>query len=432
MTFIINLFFLATFLPTGITFFSMKIRKASIAVTFFFLGVLLCTIIEKSVHHPSPLLFPLSFLCIAITLFAMFKTTFKVILLSELLSYVIISLFYQIASVFCSQLSIDTSTDNSYFSLVQSIIIFLLIFSFSIFFNTTHDSKNHLSLSYLAFLTIIVIIDGTVVVAIGVFLFAKMGISNVRLGLSIYILLILGILIQIILLIYMIKSRELHKENERQAKQYLENQTRYYEYLVQREEDTKKFRHDIRNHINMLNILFQENKIDECKNYLKDLTTHYDNISCAISVNNCIADAILNKYFYETKNHNIKLNVIGHFPSECNLPAYDICTIYSNLLENALTAVIACNGKEIEVGCRYTETEVLLSIENDSDYVVLDADGMPRTIKNDVSQHGFGLKNVQQCVTQNSGHMSIQTTDKRFKVILSLNRGIENESSNNR
>ena len=94
--------------------------------------------------------------------------------------------------------------------------------------------------------------------------------------------------------------------------------------------------------------------------------------------------------------------------------------------------MIACNGKEIEVGCRYTETEVLLSIENDSDYVVLDADGMPRTIKNDVSQHGFGLKNVQQCVAQNSGHMSIQTTDKRFKVILSLNRGIENESSNNR
>lgn len=432
MTIFINIFFLATFLPIGITFFHMKPRSLKFSFLFFILSVVLCSIIEINIPHLSPLLFPLSLLCIALMLFTVFKTTFKALLLSELLSYFVIALLYQIIGIICAQLPINIDPSSPSFSLVRSIIIFLLSLSFSKYSNSRQSLKNRLTFSYLAFFTIVIIIDGTVVIAIGNFLFSQMNIVNVSFAFIIYTLLVLGILIQIILLIHMIKSRDLHKENERLARQYLENQTRYYEYLVQREEDTRKFRHDIRNHISMLNMLFQENKVDKCKDYLQDLTAHYENIHNAISVNNCIADAILNKYYYEAQNYGIELTVTGHFPSECNLPAYDICTIFSNLLENALKAVIDCGGKNISVGCRYTDTEILLSIENDSDYVELDADGMPRTSKNDVSQHGFGLKNVQQCVRQNNGHMSIQTNDKRFKVILSLSRGNDNESCNNR
>lgn len=432
MTFLINLFFLATFLPIGITFFHMNLRKHSVAFIFFILGVSLCTIVELNVTHSSPFLFPLSFLCIALTLFTVFKTTLKILLLSELLSYFVITLLYQVIGVICSQLPINLSIDSSLFSLIRSIIILLLILVFSSFANSKQISKKHLTLSYVIFFTTVIIIDGTVVIAIGNYLFNQMPIVNIPLVLTIYILLILGILIQIILLIRMIKSRDQHKENEKLAKQYLENQTRYYEYLVQREEDTKKFRHDIRNHINMLNILFQEKKIDECQKYLMDLTTHYENIHNAISVNNCIADAILNQYFFEAKLHNITLNVSGHFPPQCDLSAYDICTIFSNLLDNALKAVIDCNGKNISIGCRYTETEILLSIENDSNHVKLDSNGMPRTSQKDYSQHGFGLKNVHQCVIQNNGHITIQAENNQFKVMLSLGRGINNENCNNR
>lgn len=432
MTFLINIFFVASFLPIGITFFHMQLRNHRVALIPFIFGVLLCSFVEIIVTHSSPVLFPLSFLCIFFTLFAIFNSTFKRILLCELLSYFSITLLYQVIGSICSQLPIEISANSTILSLIKGIITFLIVFLFSNFIVLKFRCKDYIPLSYLLFFTAVSIIDCTIIIAIGIFLFKKMGITNITLAVTIYFLLIICIFVQIGLLIHMIKSRDLHKENELLARQYLENQTRYYEYLVQREEDTRKFRHDIRNHISMLNMLFQESKIDECRDYLQDLTAHYENIHNAISVNNCIADAILNKYYYEAQNHGIELTVTGHFPSECNLPAYDICTIFSNLLENALKAVIDCDGKDISVGCRYTDTEILLSIENDSDYVELDADGMPRTSKNDVSQHGFGLKNVQQCVRQNNGHMSIQTNDKRFKVILSLSRGNDNESCNNR
>lgn len=432
MSFFINLFFLAAFLPINITFFNLKLKNYKFAFSCFILGVFLSTIIERNISNLSWLILPFSLLCITATAYFMFESTIRTILLSQLSSYFVISLLNQLVRFVFAQLPIKFSIDTPLSSLLQSLIVFLLVFSFSFFVYTKRIFENKFTITYLIFFTSIIAIDCTVVIVIGYLLFNRIYNINVPLTLIIYLLLILGILIQIILLIHMIKSRDLHKENERLARQYLENQTRYYEYLVQREEDTRKFRHDIRNHISMLNMLFQESKIDECRDYLQDLTAHYENIHNAISVNNCIADAILNKYYYEAQNHGIELTVTGHFPSECNLPAYDICTVFSNLLENALKAVIDCGGKDISVGCRYTDTEILLSIENDSDYVELDADGMPRTSKNDVSQHGFGLKNVQQCVRQNNGHMSIQTNDKRFKVILSLSRGNDNESCNNR
>lgn len=432
MTILVNLFFLSSFIPIGFIFFNMPFRKFYVSFISFILGVSLCTFAEIKITHSSLFLFPISLICIALSLFLIFDTQVKYILICEFSSYFVIAILYQFVRFICSLLFMKINIYSQFSVLIQSIIVFLIIFSVSGIVYSKRTINKQLSLAYLLFFSVVIIIDGSVIIVIGDFLFNYIAIISIPLTLTIYILLILGILIQIILLTYTIKSRDLHKENELLARQYLENQTRYYEYLVQREEDTRKFRHDIRNHISMLNMLFQENKIDECKDYLQNLTAHYENIHNAISVNNCIADAILNKYYYEAQNHDIELTVTGHFPSECSLPAYDICTVFSNLLENALKAVIDCGGKDISVGCRYTDTEILLSIENDSDYVELDADGMPRTSKNDVSQHGFGLKNVQQCVRQNNGHMSIQTNDKRFKVILSLSRGNDNESCNNR
>lgn len=431
MIFIINLFFLATFIPIGILFYNFKMRCSPIvSVIIFIFGGLVCSAIERYVTHSSPLLFPLLFLCTTVALFMLFSITFKTALLFVLSSYFAISLLYLIVETICIHLPIPIIVNNSF---ISGIITFLISLSLSILINIVRNRKYHLTLLYLPFFSIVISIDGIVLIAIGIFLFTKMKITNIPLGLFIYLLLIAGILIQVFLLVYMIKSRDLHKENELLAKQYLENQTRYYEYLAKRDEDTKKFRHDIRNHISMLNMLFNENKIDDCKDYLKDLTNHYENIhNIAVTINNCIADAILNKYYYEAMNYNITLNVSGRFPAECNLSAYDICTIFSNLLENALKAVISCNGKTISIGCRYNETDIFLSFENDSDYIKLDSNGMPHTSKADISQHGFGLKNVQQCVLQNNGHMYIQSEGKCFKVMLSLNRGINNENCNNR
>lgn len=134
MTFLINIFFVASFLPIGITFFHMQLRNHRVALISFILGVLLCSFVEIIITHSSPILFPLSFLCVFLTLFAIFNSTFKRILLCELLSYFSMTLLYQVAGSICSQLPMKILTNSTIILLIKNIIVFFdypLIFKFN-------------------------------------------------------------------------------------------------------------------------------------------------------------------------------------------------------------------------------------------------------------------------------------------------------------
>ena len=432
MTLLVMLFFLLTFLPIGIVFFNMRFQQNKLTPVVFFLSVLLCTFVEKYANPLSWYFFPLSFFLIGIMLYFVFRPHIRTLILFELISYFVISMLNELAMFICTLFLPNKFRANEFSELLQSIIVFILVCSFSFFLHTIHVTPQKLSIYYVLLFTVIIVIDTSIITVIGDFLFNQIEYLNNAKAIVAYSLLIIGILIQIILLIYMIKSRDLHKENERLAKQYLDNQARYYEYLGQRDNETKKFRHDIRSHLNMLNILFREDKIEDCKQYLSELTTNFEMIGNTITVNHYITDAILNKYLYEAKINNVALNVNGHFPPDCSLSAYDICTLFSNLLDNALKAVLECNGSNITVSCRYTDNEILISVENDSAYVKLDKNGLPHISTDKNSQHGFGLKNVQQCISKNNGHMTIDTHDNKFIVMLSLSRGTEDENCNNR
>ena len=95
-----------------------------------------------------------------------------------------------------------------------------------------------------------------------------------------YIVLAIAVFLQMAFLVYILISRNIHRENEMLAKKYLEEQKNYYEYLEQREVETKKFRHDIRNHLYLLDKVKKEGKNEEFEKYLQDIIavsyTHLD------------------------------------------------------------------------------------------------------------------------------------------------------------
>lgn len=143
-------------------------------------------------------------------------------------------------------------------------------------------------------------------------------------------------------------------------------------------------------------------------------------LNTPIQVHNEIADAILNKFYYEGKEKNISLHVQGHFPTPCKISAFDLCTILSNLLSNAMQAQTKCEGGEINIGIHYSTTEIFLTIENQYFQEPLQEKGTFRTRKKDIQNHGFGLENVKECVEKNHGTITIETEHNQFKVLLSL------------
>lgn len=86
-------------------------------------------------------------------------------------------------------------------------------------------------------------------------------------------IIVLSILFQIICitLIFLFYSREQYKDRNRLREEYSEKQVDYYKTLLNQEEDTKKFRHDIKNHIICIEELLDSGKLEDVKLYLQDI-----------------------------------------------------------------------------------------------------------------------------------------------------------------
>lgn len=292
-------------------------------------------------------------------------------------------------------------------------------------------TEGKIGIKYALFFMVLVVVQGVLITSMGELVFQEIVMAR-KLAFEIaYIMVIVFMFIQIGLMIALIISRNVYREKEDLAARYLEEQKVHYEYLKDRERETKKFRHDIRNHILIVNDLINKKKYDECESYLQDIKCRIDKFSYKITVNNEIADAIINKFLIEARQKGIELSVKGHLPNPCNLSAVDLCTILSNLLSNAVEAEVEAGGNQIKIEFRYTDTEIMVAIENDYKHDLKQENGAFFTTKNDSLNHGFGLENVKECVKANHGQITIDTKNCLFKVLVCMNNGDgKNENCN--
>lgn len=286
--------------------------------------------------------------------------------------------------------------------------------------NKYANGLKNIGTKYWILFIVIMFFDATVIVILGDFILSALQAERRYLSVFSYWCVVIGLLIQLVLLINTLVTRNVHKENEKLAKQFLESQKEHYQYLEKREHETKKFRHDIKNHLILLENLINNQKYDEAEEYLKTINEKVSTFSNQVSVNNGIADAILNRFYIEAQEKGIVLKVSGHFPMDCYITAYDICTILSNLLSNAILAETEAEGKEVLVHIKYTEDKVLLTVENDYAHELDEVDGMFKTTKKDSLGHGYGLSNVKECAEKNGGYVSISTENQRFKVMIMM------------
>ena len=202
---------------------------------------------------------------------------------------------------------------------------------------------------------------------------------------------------------------------------YMHVQQENYEYLEYREEETKKFRHDYRNHLNSLQILCKEKRYYDVEKYIEEISGRLDGGNIYISVCNSFVDAILNYYFQKMDKLNIKFIVSGKMPNSCYIIMFDLCTIISNLLDNAMEAVEKIYDSErwIEMTFRYDDLMIYCNVANPYNGQLNIYNDKIISKKNS-KNHGYGLGNIKRSVELYSGSIDIKTENGMFKVLISL------------
>lgn len=219
----------------------------------------------------------------------------------------------------------------------------------------------------------------------------------------------------------------------RKMKKYLETermlkdtQKKYYEAMLEKEENTRKFRHDMVNHLIYVHNLIVQNQQKEALDYIEKLQDGMRNIQqkCYYTGNSVI-DSMLNHYI-QLLEGNVSVSVSGNYIKEAAVSQIELCTIFSNLIKNATESLNSQKDGEkylkviLKSGKENMKIEIINSIETSNSDNGKNKHVLPETKKKDKRNHGIGLRNVKETVEQNHGIFEWDIKEGCFKVLVVL------------
>lgn len=209
------------------------------------------------------------------------------------------------------------------------------------------------------------------------------------------------------------------EQEEHSLNQYVEEaKTRY--------DETKSFRHDIRNHIAVVKNLLQSGKLEEAVSYMEDMDDIAEKMSFPCSTNNPVVDILVGNKLGIAKSMGIDVDCSLLLPYPCSLKDIDIYIILSNALDNAIQAV-----KRLDAGMeKYTLTDskspparsasdagcpngyIHVSGRIQGDFLMMEIENSFHG--KGAFKKGTGLSNVKKVAEKYGGAMSIEAQENKF------------------
>ena len=301
-------------------------------------------------------------------------------------------------------------------NLVVSIFTLVLIYVVGrIYKKNISSTLNNIGVANLIVFTILLAVDTFVVAAMmtNVDLYTD---NRRKLYFILIVFVIIGIFIQLAAVILLFTQRNVYKEKKELTDRYLNEQKNHYEYLENREKETRKFRHDLKSHMELISNLAKERQYERMNAYLEQMDIKIDGFGKMVTVQNGIVDAIINQYYAKAGQCGVSMEVKGRFPVDCTIDAFDLCTIFSNVLSNALEAAVETEEKYISVECAYTDVAIMIIVRNSYKPDATNGGGQWRTRKSDLDYHGYGLENIKDSVKKYKGDLDIETKDNIFNL----------------
>lgn len=188
---------------------------------------------------------------------------------------------------------------------------------------------------------------------------------------------------------------------------------------------TRSFRHDIKNHILIMNMLAEQGNYDELKKYLQDMSGVIDESDYVRISGISAVDAILNEKMYEAQALDITTSYDVINLDKNNIEPLDLCIILSNALDNAIEANMNVENKDsryIKLKVHGNETFSVISVSNPVSAAPKKNDsGGFVTSKSDTDAHGFGLKSIENTALKYKGEMLAKAEDGTFTLVVRLN-----------
>ncbi len=195
----------------------------------------------------------------------------------------------------------------------------------------------------------------------------------------------------------------------------------HYDEVQNMYNQMRGWRHDYRNHIQMMKSYASAGDLDAVLRYLDELDQDLITVDTVIKTGNKMADAILNSKISLAKSKNIPVKADAHIPVALTMSDLDLCVIIGNLFDNAIDASLTLPEEErlIRVYMDMKNTQLYMSFTNfTAGKKQKKENGRFRTTKG--NGHGFGLVRIDGIVERCGGYINRNSEDGAFTTEILL------------
>ncbi len=233
-----------------------------------------------------------------------------------------------------------------------------------------------------------------------------------------YILLVLlffVIAVCVVFLRFSVLSSEARKQEE--VLVLLRNSREHSEDIESLKKSVSIIRHDMKKHIGVAEQLIAEGKYTDARAYLNELDKENATVTeqarfCA----NTVVDAVLKRSNTKMREKNVDFLVRIQGELDCYVKEIDLCTMLTNLLDNAEEAAEQCEGERTVIfEGRGDDQSLYICVRNTIAESVVKRNPTMQSTKNDAHLHGWGLQSVQDVVRRYDGAYRNEEEDHWFQ-----------------
>lgn len=196
---------------------------------------------------------------------------------------------------------------------------------------------------------------------------------------------------------------------------------RYYELAKKNENETAQLRHDLQNEIQTVRALIKDGEFEGAENIWSEMQTRLDSTKAVQYCSLPLLNAVLNVKLSDADSRRISTDIILRGCESMPLSAYNVCSLFGNLLDNAVEAVNKEEGeKEIIMHSTVKNDLFLLKVQNTcTKPPQLDEQNEFVSDKTD-PDHGHGTRIIRRIVQEHSGQYIAELEDDMMTVIIAL------------
>lgn len=309
------------------------------------------------------------------------------------------------------ELAINQNVLSTLLSLAAQILLQIFI-SYML-----HTQKKVVDVFIREFFLILLVDVAYMILVISFFYFGTATVTvNTAILLSLFVLFLITLLSLFLLRKISIKSEELLNTNLKLQQMEMEHKQNQDISLIV--EDLRSLRHDMNNHMSILQGLMSMKEYEEATSYLANISEELSLANSYVFPDNKVLSVLLNNKISKARQLGISFDT-ELLTSQTPFSDMDLCTILGNIIENAIEASSTHEHPYISLSIRKTKASFVIQCDNTYTVEPIFENGKLKTTKKEKSYHGIGTQNITSTVEKYHGTCQF-SVDDQFHVSIQI------------